>query len=110
MATTHGYPKYYKYKNPDPSTAKYAAIVANEILEIITKHINKRTWEIYHLKPDTVLGIDLKHAVVRKHSDQTNKLVIEIEKFEKENASDLRNYPWSEGNEKHGDEDEYSQQ
>ena|SRR6266498_2648496 len=89
-------PKYHKFKNPDLSTAKFAPIVASEILEDMPNKINKRSWEIYRLKPDTVLGIDLTHAVIRAVSDMLDKEIVEIDKFENENASDLRNYPWTE--------------
>ena len=104
MAFRWGYPKYYKYKNPDPSTAKYAPIVTSEILEKIADIIDKDIWRIYHLRPHTVLGIDLKHAVIRDLSNRLLFAVAEIDKFEKENANDLRNYPWVEGDDdKHED-------
>jgi hypothetical protein len=104
MASTRGYPKYYKYRNPDPSTAKNAPIVTAEILEKIADIIDKDIWRIYRLKSDTVLGIDLKHAVTRDLSNRLLFAVAEIDKFEKQNASDLRNYPWVESDgDKHED-------
>jgi len=87
-------PKYHKFQNPDPSTAKFAPIVASEILEDIEDKINKKIWEIYRLRPDTVLGIDLTHAVIRELSHKLLDEIVEIDKFEKENKGDLRNYPW----------------
>jgi hypothetical protein len=99
MASKRGYPKYYKYKNPDPSTAKYAPIIVDEILKIILEIISKNVRSIYHIRPESVLGIDLKHAVMRELSNRLDFVVAEIDSFEKENANDLRNYPWTEDDE-----------
>jgi hypothetical protein len=94
---THTYtPKYYKYQNADPSTARYAPIIADEILKIIEENISKNVRRIYHIRPESVLGIDLKHAVIRELSDRLACAVAEIDKFEKLSSNDLRNYPYME--------------
>ena len=99
MASTRRYPKYYKYKNPDPSTARYAPIVTAEILEIIDEKIDKSIKKIYHVRPESVLGIDLKHSVTRELFHQLHIQVVKIDNFEADNSGDLRNYPWSESEE-----------
>jgi len=92
MASRQGYSNYRKFKNPDPSTAKYAPIVAAEILEIIEEKIDKSVTRIYRVRTDSVLGIDLRHAVIRGLSYLLNEEIIRINKFEKQNSNDLRNY------------------
>jgi hypothetical protein len=57
--------------------------------------IIENTKRIYHTKPDSILGIDLRHAVVRKLLQHLADEIVRINKFEKENSNDLRNYPWS---------------
>jgi hypothetical protein len=89
-------PKYYKYENADPSTSKYAPIIADELLEIIKENISKSARRIYHIRDDSILAIDLKNAVIYELFDKLAYVVAEIEKFEREDASDLRNYPFLE--------------
>jgi hypothetical protein len=96
MTFKHKYPKYYKYKNPDPSAAKYAPIVTSELLQIIEEKISASIKRFYHIRSEAVLAIDLKHAVIRELSQKLDNKVVEIDKFERANSSDLRNYPWSE--------------
>ena len=90
------YPKYHKYNNSDPSTTTNADRIMTQILEIIEETITRNTQRIYHTKPDSIIGIDLRHAVIRELSQQLANEIIRINKFEKENSNDLRNYPWSE--------------
>ena len=87
--------KYHKFKKADPSTARYAPIITAEILEIIEEKINKDSVRFYHVRADSVLGIDLRHAVIRQLFVQLHEEIIKIDKFERENSNDLRNYPWS---------------
>ena len=89
--------KYYKYKNPDPSTAKYSTRITAQLLEKIEEIIAQSIRKIYHIGPDSILGTDLRHSVIRELLDRLSKEVELIDKFEKENSEDLRNYPWSEG-------------
>ena len=96
MASTRRHPRYYKYKNPDPSTAKNAPIVTAEILEIINEKIDKSIKKIYHVRAESVLGIDLKHAITRELFDKLHRQVVKIDNFEADNSGDLRNYPCSE--------------
>jgi hypothetical protein len=99
------YPKYHKYNNQDPSIPKYASIVTAEILENIRDFIPKRAKRIYHVRPEANIAIDLDHAVIRQLSQRLDKEIIEIDKFEKENSNDLRNYPWIENDEYEHDND-----
>ena len=99
MTSTCGCPKYYKYKNSDPSTAKYAPIITAEISEIIEEKIDRSIKRIYHVRPESVLGIDLKHAIMRELFHQLHTQVLKIDNFEAHNSGDLRNYPWSESEE-----------
>jgi len=86
--------KYHNYKNADDSTAVNASRITTLILEIIEEKINQNIQRIYHTKQDSIIGIDLRHAVIRKLSQQLANEIIRIDKFEKENSNDLRNYPW----------------
>lgn len=87
--------KYHKFKNVDPSTVRYVPIITAEILEIIEDKIIKDAVRFYRVRADSVLGIDLRHAVIRKLFVQLHAELIKIDKFERENSNDLRNYPWS---------------
>ena len=89
------YPKYYKYKNPDPSTAKHASRITIQLLEMIEDKISQNIRKIYHIRPESILGTDLRHSVIRELSNQLVKEVDLINKFEKD-CEDMRNYPWSE--------------
>lgn len=84
--------KYWKYKNADPSTAKYASIVTSEILKIIEEKIASDVKRFYHIRPDSILGIDLRHAVIRELVYLLSKELLRIDKFEKENSGDIRNF------------------
>jgi len=86
--------KYHRYKNADDSTAVNASRITTLILEIIEEEINQNIKRIYQTKPDSIIGIDLRHAVIRKLSQQLANEINRIDKFEKENSNNLRNYPW----------------
>ena len=84
--------KYWKYKNPDPSTALYTPGVVDELLITIEETIAQSVKRIYHLRPESILGLDLRHSVIRELSCKLNKEVLKIEQFEKENSGDIRNH------------------
>jgi len=84
--------KYWKYKNPDPSTQKHAPIIAAELLAIIEEKIIRDIKRIYKIRPESILGIDLRHAVIRELGYLLNKEVLKIDRSELENSGDIRNY------------------
>jgi hypothetical protein len=92
--------KYWKYKNPDPSTQKHAPIIAAELLAIIEEKISEDIKRIYHIRPESILGTDLRHAVIRELTYLLNKEVLKIDRFEQENSGDIRNYHEGEGEQK----------
>jgi hypothetical protein len=95
---TYTPPKYYKYKNPDPSTDIHATRIEAEILDHINETIKENIRKIYDTRYSSVLGIDLKHAVLRKLSYRLQQKVMRINQFESQNSdpNDLRNYPFLE--------------
>jgi hypothetical protein len=89
------YARYHKYKNPDPSTDKEAAITTAQLLQIIEQKISDDARRIYHTRnPNSILEQDLRFAVIRELSYRLSKEILEIDRFEKQNSNDLRNYPW----------------
>jgi hypothetical protein len=84
--------KYWKYENADPSIAYYARIVANEIFSKIQDMINKRSKDIYHVRPEAIIAQDLRHEVIRQLSHKLNEQVKEIKQYEQENSGDIRNF------------------
>jgi hypothetical protein len=84
--------KYWKYKNPDPSTALYTSGIVAELFITIEEKIAQDVKRLYHLRPQSILGTDLKHSVIRELSYRLNKEVLKIEHFEKENSGDIRNF------------------
>ena len=93
-------PKYYKYKNPDPSIERNSTRIVSEILDYVDKIIKEYIRQIYNIRYSSVLGIELKHAVIRKLLEKLHQILIEINQFESENSdpNDLRNYPFVEPN------------
>jgi hypothetical protein len=91
-------PKYYKYKNADPSTERHASRIQSEILDYTNKTIKENIRQIYNVRYSSVLGIDLKHAVIRKLLETLKQKLIEIDQFESQNSdpSNLSNYPFLE--------------
>jgi hypothetical protein len=95
---TYRPPKYYKYKNADPSIKRHASRIESEILDYIDKTIKENIRQTYNVRYSSVLGIDLKYAVIRKLSYRLQQRLIEINQFESQNSdpNDLRNYPFVE--------------
>lgn len=87
------YDKYWKYENPDPSTNFYASRVALEVLDEIQNTISKRGKQIYGVRPEAIIVQDLRHGVIRELVKILTEHVKLIEKYEKENSGDIRNYP-----------------
>jgi len=95
---TYKAPKYHKYKNADPSTERHASRIESEILEYIDKIIKQNIRQYYNIRYSSVLGIDLKHAVIRKLSNKLQQKLNWINQFESQNSDprDLTNYPFVE--------------
>jgi len=96
--------KYWKYKNNDPSTAYYAAIVAGEIFSEIKDKINKRGKDIYNVRPGAIIVQDLHHETIRQLARMLTVRVKEIEQYEQENSGDITNYFDSEKDEEKQEE------
>ena len=96
--------KYWKYKNNDPSTAYYAAIVAGEIFSEIKDKINKRGKDIYNVRPGAIIVQDLHHETIRQLARMLTVRVKEIGQYEQENSGDITNYFDSEKNEEKQEE------
>src|SRR4030095_4072222 len=90
--------KYWKYKNPDPSTEHYSTIIANEILEKINDDIDSNGRRIYDLRPKAILVQDLRHAVLRKLLSRLLQRVREIDHYEQANSGDMSDFVKEYGN------------
>lgn len=84
--------KYWRYDNADPSTAAHTLGIVDDLLPMIKKEIAKRAKEIYHIREEAILALDLKHSVIRELAHRLNKEVIKIDRFEQENSGDIRYY------------------
>jgi hypothetical protein len=84
--------RYYHYANPDPSTDRYAEISTNEIFQLLYNKIKKDIYRFYKVRPEAIIGIDLKHAIIRKLAYKLFQRVLEIDQFERHNSGDLRNH------------------
>jgi len=84
--------KYWKYKNPDPSIAVYTPGIVDELFITIKDKIAKEVTRIYHVRPEAIIALDLKHSVIRELSYRLNKEVLKIDRFEHENSGDIRNH------------------
>ena len=84
--------KYWKYQNADPSTAHYAKFIVDKIFDGIRETVDKRGWDIYHVRSDAIIVQDLYHAVIRMLAHELAQHVKEIDQYEQENSGDIRNY------------------
>ena len=84
--------RYYHYQNPDASIEKYAKISVDEILQLLDDKINKNIYRIYEVRSGSILGKDLKHAIIRLLAYKLYQRVQEIDRFEKQNSGDIRNH------------------
>ena len=99
-----GYDKYWKYENPDPSTDPYALRVALEVVDEALLKIRKRGTQIYDVRPAVYYNQDLVHAVIRLLPGIFTEHIKQIEKYEKENSGDIRNYTDTEDGEGGGED------
>jgi hypothetical protein len=84
--------EYKKYYNQDPSTSPNAIRTALELIPMIEGKIDKNSWHFYGVRPEAIIARDHRHAVYRELYYQIWIELIKIKDFEKENASDIRNY------------------
>jgi DNA repair photolyase len=86
--------EYNKYSNADPSTSAYAPRIVDEIVQEIEEKIDKDSRRIYgrSIGTNAILGIDLRHEVIRKLAHRLYIETLKIDDFERENSTDIRNY------------------
>jgi hypothetical protein len=84
--------KYWKYKNPDPSTSIYTPIIVEKILTMTEEVISNEAKRIYHIRSEAILARDLGHSVMRELAYRSYKEVLKIDRFEQENSGDIRNF------------------
>jgi hypothetical protein len=84
--------RYYHYRNPDPSTQRHAAISIAEILELIDDKIWKDIYRFYEVRSRSIIGQELRHAIIRELAFKLFQKVQQIDKFEKRNSGDLRTF------------------
>jgi hypothetical protein len=84
--------KYWKYKNPDPSTSIYTPIIVEKILRMTEEVISSEAKRIYHIRSEAILARDLRHSVMRELAYRSHKEVLKIDRFEQENSGDIRNF------------------
>ncbi len=62
------------------------------MLQLLDNKINKDIYRIYEVRSGSILGKDLKHAIIRKLAYKLYQRVREIDRFEKQNSGDIRNH------------------
>jgi hypothetical protein len=88
--------RYYHYRNQDPSTQRHAETSTNEILDYLYDKIWKDISRFYETRSKSVVGQELRHAIIRELAFKLFQKVQQIDKFEQQNIGDLRTFTNSE--------------